>query len=82
MWVIYSDFFQLFSSGMVSLVVVMLLGRLFDTIIMYLFKLILKPLRSLKIFISGYVYVVNLDLAVITLLFGASIDIHDAVRYI
>jgi len=30
MWVIYSDIFQLFSSGMVSLVVVMLLGRLFS----------------------------------------------------
>ena len=29
MWVIYSDFFQLFSSDMVSLVVIMLLRRLF-----------------------------------------------------
>jgi hypothetical protein len=30
MWVIYSDIFQLFSNSMVSLVVVMLLGRLFS----------------------------------------------------
>ena len=28
------------------------------------------------------IYVVNLDPSVKTLLFGASIDIHDAVRYI
>ena len=35
-----------------------------------------------KSFVWDHVYVVSLDPAVITLLFGASIDIHDAVRYI
>ena len=32
-------------------------------------------------FISKHVYVVNLDPAVMTLTFGASIDIHDIVQY-
>ena len=35
-----------------------------------------------KIYVSDHEYVVNLDPAVKTLLFGASIDIHDTVRYI
>ena len=35
-----------------------------------------------NIFVSNHEYVVNLDPAVITLLFGASIDIYYAVRYI
>ena len=35
-----------------------------------------------KIIISDHEYVVNLDPAVKTLLFGASIDIHDTVMYI
>ena len=32
-------------------------------------------------FVSKHVYVVNLDPAVMTLTFRASIDIHDTVRY-
>ena len=35
-----------------------------------------------KMYVSDHEYVVNLDPSVKTLLFGASIDIHDAVRYI
>ena len=35
-----------------------------------------------NIFVSNHEYVVNLDPAVITLLFGASIDIYYVVRYI
>ena len=35
-----------------------------------------------RIIISDHEYVVNFDPAVKTLLFRASIDIHDAVRYI
>ena len=35
-----------------------------------------------RIIISDHEYVVNLNPAVKTLLFRASIDIHDAVRYI
>ena len=37
--------------------------------------------REEKIFVSKHVYVVNLDPTVITLTFGATIDIHDTVRY-
>ena len=33
-------------------------------------------------YVSDHEYAVNLDPSVKTLLFGASIDIHDAVRYI
>ena len=33
-------------------------------------------------YVSDHEYVVNFDPAVKTLLFGASIDIHDVVRYI
>ena len=35
-----------------------------------------------KIYVSDYEYVVNLDPSVKTLIFGARIDIHYAVRYI
>ena len=35
-----------------------------------------------KIYVSDHEYVVNLDPSVKTLIFGARIDIHDAVRYI
>ena len=43
----------------------------FDTLVMYLFRIILKPSRSKKIFILKQVYVVNLDPAVMALTFGA-----------
>ena len=49
---------------------------------MYLFGLIWKPSRSLKMYVWDHEYVVNLDPSVKTLIFGARIDIHDAVRYI
>ena len=41
-----------------------------------------KTIEKKKIFVSKHVHVVNLDPAVMTLAFGASIDIHDTVRYI
>jgi hypothetical protein len=40
-----------------------------------------KPPRRKKFFVSEHVYVVNLDHMVMTLPFGANIDIHDTVRY-
>ena len=42
----------------------------FDTLVMYSFMLTLKPSRSLKIFISKQVYVVNLHSTVMALYFG------------
>ena len=40
-----------------------------------------KTIEKKKIFVSKHVYVVNLNPAVITLTFEATIDIHDTVRY-
>ena len=43
-------------------------------------SLSVKP-SGRKMFVSKHVYVVNLDPALITLTFGATIDIHDTMRY-
>ena len=42
----------------------------FDTLVMYLFMLTLKPSRNLKIFILKQIYVVNLHSTVMALYFG------------
>ena len=49
----------------------------FDTLVMYSFMLTLKPSRSLKIFISKQLYVVNLHSTVMALHFG---DTQCAIR--
>jgi hypothetical protein len=47
----------------------------------HLFKLYMqKPSRRKKNLCLGYVYIVNLDPAMMTLSFGANIDIYDTVR--
>ena len=49
----------------------------FDTLVMYSFMLTLKPSRSLKIFISKQIYIVNLHSTVMALHFG---DTRCAIR--
>ena len=67
---------------LISLVFVMYLVALFWHSNDVFIRAHMETIEKFKIYVSDHEYVVNFDPAVKTLLFGASIDIHDTVRYI